>query len=1070
MFSKYRNRSMVAFASLFLCTILVLPAGADWNQGDLAKWVQEPDLSMMGIDVNASVPFILADDFLCTERGYITGIHIWGSWRGDHLPFEHDPNAVRFVLSIHKDIPAEQSPTGFSMPGVTEWYEAFMPGQYSSRVWMDGIEEGWMDPPDMYVWPGDWTCWQYNFNIPIDLAFFQEGTESEPVVYWLDVQAFPEDPTAFFGWKTSMMHWNDDAVWGTGEEPYPGPWQELIYPPGHEQQGQSIDLSFVIQSQPPDDELDFGDAPDPAYPTLSASGGANHLISPNIFLGALIDAEPDGQPDPAALGDDNSNLPDEDGVFFATPLIPGQPAIINVTASVAGFLDAWVDWEGDGSWAGNALFAGSFSLLGGLNTININVPASAAPNLLTYARFRFSTIGGLSYTGGAPDGEVEDYQVFIEQPPEELDLGDAPDPTYPTLLASAGASHLIVPNIFLGALIDAEPDGQPDPAALGDDNAGLPDEDGVFFSTPLIPGQIATIIVTASAPGFLDAWIDWEVDGSWAGNALFAASYNLLPGPNTINFGVPAVAAPGTMTFARFRYSTAGGLPFTGWAPDGEVEDYRVVIEDQPQTYKWEQRPDLDITGIDIHATEPFILADDFLCNDTGYITTIGIWGSWLDDFIPFHEDPSAVRFILSIHADIPAEQNPDGYSIPGEPLWAHDFDPGMFSVEPYASGIEEGYMVPPDDYLFPADWTCWYYEFHIDPSMAFLQLGTPEQPIVYWLDVQALPLDINARFGWKTSVEHWNDDAVWGTGYEPYPGPWRDLIYPPQHPWIGESIDLAFRINHDPVQLDLDYGDAPDPTFPTLRASDGARHLINPAVFLGWQIDAEPDGQPTPNANGDDFNGLPDEDGVFFLTPLNPGAPATVDVIASTNGFIDAWIDFNGDGDWDDVDDRIFAGQPVNPGVNTLTFPVPANGLQGHLSYARFRFATQLLALSYTGLASDGEVEDYEVYIQDDVSSVPDDLMPQTFGLYLNRPNPFSPETAIFYDIPAEGARVTLEVFTVEGRLVRTLVDGFMPGGRHAAVWRGVNDAGRRVPAGLYLYRFKAPGYEMTRKMMMIQ
>jgi hypothetical protein len=61
----------------------------------------------------------------------------------------------------------------------------------------------------------------------------------------------------------------------------------------------------------------------------------------------------------------------------------------------------------------------------------------------------------------------------------DLDFGDAPDPTYPTLLASNGARHIILPGFMLGSFIDAELDGQPDPLALGDDNnpIGMPDDE-----------------------------------------------------------------------------------------------------------------------------------------------------------------------------------------------------------------------------------------------------------------------------------------------------------------------------------------------------------------------------------------------------------------------------------------------------------------------------------------------------------------------------------------------------------------------------------------------------------------
>ncbi|MFC1647471.1 GEVED domain-containing protein [Patescibacteria group bacterium] len=159
------------------------------------------------------------------------------------------------------------------------------------------------------------------------------------------------------------------------------------------------------------------------------------------------------------------------------------------------------------------------------------------------------------------------------------DFGDAPDPTYPTLLASGGAFHTILPGIYLGASIDSEPDGQPDPFALGDDAFdGNDDEDGVTFMSPLIPATPATIDVVASAPGFVEGWIDFNADGTWAtpgDQIMFAVP--VVPGLNTIPIIVPPTATPGP-TYARFRYSTVPALPFMGPAPDGEVEDYLVDI------------------------------------------------------------------------------------------------------------------------------------------------------------------------------------------------------------------------------------------------------------------------------------------------------------------------------------------------------------------------------------------------------------------------------------------------------------------------------------------------------------
>ncbi|HXG48677.1 MAG TPA: GEVED domain-containing protein, partial [Methylomirabilota bacterium] len=72
----------------------------------------------------------------------------------------------------------------------------------------------------------------------------------------------------------------------------------------------------------------------------------------------------------------------------------------------------------------------------------------------------------------------------------------------------------------------------------------------------------------------------------------------------------------------------------------------------------------------------------------------------------------------------------------------------------------------------------------------------------------------------------------------------------------------------------------------------------------------------------------------------------------------LDAWIDFNRDGDFSDAAEQIFTGVPVVPGVNTLAFTVPANAQEGP-TFARFRLSRQG-GLKPSGPAPDGEVEDY--------------------------------------------------------------------------------------------------------------
>jgi Ca2+-binding RTX toxin-like protein len=175
------------------------------------------------------------------------------------------------------------------------------------------------------------------------------------------------------------------------------------------------------------------------------------------------------------------------------------------------------------------------------------------------------------------DDPLAPDQTVVQTVQAAGDYGDAPAP-YPTSLAANGARH-VATGPLLGANRDSEADGQPDPTAAGDDSSGTPDdEDGVAWVAPLVARLPAKVVVTASAVGQLDAWIDFNRDGDWidAGEQI-AASLPLVAGPNNVTFAVPAGALAGT-SFARFRLSTIGGLASTGDAADGEVEDYQVQI------------------------------------------------------------------------------------------------------------------------------------------------------------------------------------------------------------------------------------------------------------------------------------------------------------------------------------------------------------------------------------------------------------------------------------------------------------------------------------------------------------
>jgi uncharacterized repeat protein (TIGR01451 family) len=159
-----------------------------------------------------------------------------------------------------------------------------------------------------------------------------------------------------------------------------------------------------------------------------------------------------------------------------------------------------------------------------------------------------------------------------------------------------------------------------------------------------------------------------------------------------------------------------------------------------------------------------------------------------------------------------------------------------------------------------------------------------------------------------------------------------------------------------------IDFGDAPEPAYPTRLAGDGARHVLLPGVFLGSAADAEPDGQPTPSANGDDTASANDDDGVRLLTPLRVGQTASVEVVASTNGLLNAWIDFQPASGWNQAGNQVFTNQTLSAGTNVLALTVPADASTG-TTFARFRFST-VPDVAFSGLASDGEVEDFALTI----------------------------------------------------------------------------------------------------------
>lgn len=171
---------------------------------------------------------------------------------------------------------------------------------------------------------------------------------------------------------------------------------------------------------------DYGDAPD-SYATLLTSNGPRHSVIGTLRLGATIDGEADGQPNATATGDGA----DEDGVTISPVVAFGTTKITATVTGGSGFLNGWIDWNHDGDFGdpGEQIVVNQ-AVVSGTTTLNVAVPAAAAvaAPTTTYARFRLSSVSGLSSTGLALDGEVEDYAVTLNPARTTVYV----DPTYTT--------------------------------------------------------------------------------------------------------------------------------------------------------------------------------------------------------------------------------------------------------------------------------------------------------------------------------------------------------------------------------------------------------------------------------------------------------------------------------------------------------------------------------------------------------------------------------------------------------------------------------------------------------------
>jgi len=115
------------------------------------------------------------------------------------------------------------------------------------------------------------------------------------------------------------------------------------------------------------------------------------------------------------------------------------------------------------------------------------------------------------------------------------------------------------------------------------------------------------------------------------------------------------------------------------------------------------------------------------------------------------------------------------------------------------------------------------------------------------------------------------------------------------------------------------------------------------------------------------------------------------------------------------------------------------------------------------------GNISDYSDVVDFAVLVIDLDLTPEVFALHQNYPNPFNPTTQIKYDLP-EDAMVSITIYDVMGRSIKSLVNTTQSAGYCSIQWDATNNYGESVSAGMYIYTIQTGDFRATKKMVLLK
>lgn len=643
----------------------------------------------------------------------------------------------------------------------------------------------------------------------------------------------------------------------------------------------------------------------------------------------------------------------------------------------------------------------SFDQNGDLVIVSSNIGGTNANSLFTVDLATGTASNKRSIISGDWEGIVCD--PFLRG----KDYGDAPisgtAPDGSSSITYGQAAHIVVSGTYLGS---ADPDvdvaNQPGTNADGDDSNGTDDEDGVVMPN-LIQGYTSTLSATVSGSGgYLQGWIDFDGNGAFDAGEQIAT--NLQDGGagdadglsnGSISFDVATPSGATTnLTYARFRWSTTSGLDATTVASDGEVEDYALTITTPAANFSCSSKVDLwfanDESG-SVSATE-FIDARDFI-----YLVS--------DEF--YHSFADGAQGGLVGWAYSAAPKN---VIMPLTETFYDQGDTGLASTGTTVDGDGNGVR---ENYTAKIDTTGGTHLSNATQGVADLvnagngrRTGVP-QVAVFLTDAPSSQINnVSGNGGgtaWEAAAANLRNagpdgvriavvllaeaadaydnnaaskatiDSVIGNDGIVIKTSSYALAADPAESYIQQTVDQICGVASF---VEYDFGDAPVSGVAANGTDSNnygeTSHLITNGVYLGGgEPDADAANQPDMNAEGDDGDGSDDEDGIVIPVLTQGETSSIVATVVGSGGYLQGWIDFDGNGTFDAGEQVATdlqeggAGDTDGSGNGTITFDVnvPMTAVTSQ-TYARFRWSTTQ-GLDSTTAALDGEVEDYALTIE---------------------------------------------------------------------------------------------------------